>query len=308
MKKICIFTVFLVLVSMLTACSVHQHEALSAWDRDVDSHWHPCDCGEKVELAPHELDGESCTVCGSQISDFGDSVYVYNYNDHGDEIRCSAYENGKLISDTSTEYEYDEAGNYVSVKYYDNDALYQEDLYRVNSSGENTVYQSTWYTDLYFTMVSEYDENGNEISLLQYDNGTLITENYHTYNLDENGEFYLYETVTKTDDGNKTVTTYNSRGDEISLVSFYDGTQGEAYLYDYQYDEEDRIIYKSITKDGMLFGEEFYGVVDLDDGWYTYVSKYVSHNPDGTMIVEEFNENDEMINQYRCDKEGNVIE
>ena len=70
------------------AAPVHTHAPLEGWDRNATEHWHNCECGEKLDTAAHELDDlSSCTVCGSEIIDWGDGTFdVYNYDENGSTV------------------------------------------------------------------------------------------------------------------------------------------------------------------------------------------------------------------------------
>ena len=42
------------------------HSPSAVWSSDADSHWHACTregCGEKVDLAGHSFENDTCTVC-----------------------------------------------------------------------------------------------------------------------------------------------------------------------------------------------------------------------------------------------------
>ncbi len=319
MRKITVFlAAMLAVLLMISGCKQNQPEDTKPthapqtqlqWDRDAKEHWRPGADGEKLDAAAHTLEEDVCTVCGSGIVDFGESVYVYNYNEHEDQIRNSAYENGVLVTDWVTEYEYDDAGNYVSVKYYENGTLYQVDGYTVNADGENVIFKCTNYFEGSYT-TTEYDEHGNASIDYCYDADGVQTEEIHyEYELDENGDYYIFRsTYADLQNNTTTVECFNVQGDVISNVFYQGEEQVEASYYEYRYDEEGRTIYVGTSDDKMLLEEVFYGVFEETDGWYTYMQKYVIYKEDGTKTVTEFNENEEPINKTVYDAEGNVIQ
>ncbi len=49
----------------------HEHE-FGEWQSDEDRHWKECDCGERQEEGPHNLDGNNdCTVCKAHCATSG---------------------------------------------------------------------------------------------------------------------------------------------------------------------------------------------------------------------------------------------
>lgn len=53
-------------VLSLAACGEHTHSFdNSKWEKDVNNHWHQCECGEKSNIAPHIDDNNdgNCDVC-----------------------------------------------------------------------------------------------------------------------------------------------------------------------------------------------------------------------------------------------------
>ena len=120
MKKITIyFVVFVMLVSMLAGCenhkNEHEHVAVSAWDRDVDSHWRLCECGEKAESGQHVIKNDVCTVCGTFFHFSSWSINLQNLDENGHNVRVSDYKPDDpscLEKESVTEYEYFEAEKY----------------------------------------------------------------------------------------------------------------------------------------------------------------------------------------------------
>jgi hypothetical protein len=319
MRKLTVFVAaMLAVLLMISGCTHNQpddsqpsdvHQAQSQWDRDANEHWRTGADGEKLDAAAHTLEEDVCTVCGSGIIDFGESVYVYNYNEYDDQIRNSAYENGVLVTDWITEYEYDGSGNYVTVKNYENGTLYQVDAYTMNADGENVICKSTNYSEGSY-VTTEYDEHGNASADYCYDADGVQTEEIHyEYELDENGDYYIFRsTCADLQNNTTTVESFNVQGDVISNVYYLGEEQVEASYYEYRYDEEGRTIYKSTSDDEMLLEEVFYGVFEETDGWYTYMQKSVIYNEDGTKSVTEYDENEDPISKTDYDAEGNVID
>ena len=93
----------------------HVHEA-ETWERNLSEHWQICGCGEAFGLEAHDLgDDVVCTVCGSEIWDFGDGTgSVCDYDEAGECIRWTEYDvDGNVTFDERSEIEYDADGNKV---------------------------------------------------------------------------------------------------------------------------------------------------------------------------------------------------
>jgi hypothetical protein len=116
MKKIGIYLiVFVMLVSLFAGCEQHKHVAVSDWDRDVDSHWRLCDCGEKIEMGQHVIEEDVCTTCGTFFH-FGSSlIRLQNLDENGHNVRVSDYKADDpscIEKESVTKYEYVDAGKY----------------------------------------------------------------------------------------------------------------------------------------------------------------------------------------------------
>ena len=171
MKKIIAMLMALVMIAAMTACSSHTHTEDENWKADSTGHWKVCkECGEKTQTGDHILNDESkCTVCASDIMTWDDSVSVYSYDKYDNIIRMAEYDaDGKLISETVNEYEYDTNGNITKGKEYIDGKLSSETEYTV-SDGESISAKYTQYNEDGSKFVNEYDSYGNVIVLIDYD-------------------------------------------------------------------------------------------------------------------------------------------
>ena len=70
----------------------HVHTAVGNWERDHKNHWQFCECGEKINEGPHEMDGDRCNICSSDIWDFGDYISVDTYFDDGSSYISTSFD------------------------------------------------------------------------------------------------------------------------------------------------------------------------------------------------------------------------
>ena len=75
------------------------HDPSTAWSHDESSHWHKCqnNCGEKLDLAPHdssgpatETDPEVCTVCGYVIQAAAGHTHNFSCQDESERYLKAA--------------------------------------------------------------------------------------------------------------------------------------------------------------------------------------------------------------------------
>ena len=71
----------------------------------------------------------------------------YEYNDHGDEVRSQSWENGKLVSDITSEYTYDEQGKVI---------LETSEFWSLRTKDDGSTEELTFTTSNQYT----YDEHG----------------------------------------------------------------------------------------------------------------------------------------------------
>ncbi len=98
---------------------------------------------------------------------------VYEYNEHGDNVREIAYDaEGNIVYEYRYEYGYDENDNIIWEKIYDGERLTYEATYVVIETEEEYIY--------YMSSTSEYAEDGSKL-VIEYDhNGKVISEKEYT--------------------------------------------------------------------------------------------------------------------------------
>ena len=308
---------------------VHTHTA-DTWERDFSEHWQICECGEIFNQAAHAL-GEDlfCTDCGSEVWDYGDgSGCVYNYSEYGDWTRMTDYDaDGNVLFEQIFEIEYDAGGSKLLEKIYTDGVLTEDWEY-----GENSVpKKGTFYSDDGTWSVNEYDESGNCVHTVSYTAEDVIeAETFSEYMEDADGWFYESKYTVVFSDGERHVTERNEYGDQTSWsVYLADGTLDTAFISEHTYDENGNLLWEktdyngervdetvyTYDEDGNLLLEELtstdgsaylceYQVIE--DDWVQCVREVLT-DVDGTYIVREYDEYEEVISEIRYDAAGNEI-
>jgi len=252
------------------AAPAHTHAAPEGWDRNATEHWHTCECGEKLDAAAHALDDMNvCTVCGSEIIDWGDGTFnVYDYDETGAAIRDSSFsKGGELLMEYVYEREYDADGNPVLEKMIVDGVLCTEASY---TTDENGTWQ-TGYTDYYedgSKVIAAYNIDG-EITHSQHFNadGVMELESFTEYAYTDNGESYGAKYTEITADGEKLYAEYNQYED-VTLRQKWapDGTLTYSEDYEYGYNDEGNRIWVKEYRDGRLI-YEILGYMEVYDDY-----------------------------------------
>lgn len=279
-------------LAVLSACG-HTHTATGDWDRDAKEHWQLCECSEKMEVAAHELDDESvCSVCGSEVWDYGDSADVYNYDENGNMLRSTSFDaEGSVVSETIWEYTYDEDGNMQQVKIYTDGVLTEEEFYAAGEDGEFYKESIMMYHEDGSKTKNAYDANGNVIYMASYNaDGKVEHESWSEYAQTEDGEFYEAKVESTYEDGSKMVCEYTEYGDPITRVSYYaDGTVDFEERYEREYNEDGDMLWEKTYRDGVLFHEivSYASGSDESSSW-RYIEKEIDYYEDGTKLTTEY--------------------
>ncbi len=320
MKKL--FSIAFVLIlalAMLSGCSESEEPGTlpeeipeENWDRDAFEHWQNGENGEKLNTAEHEI-GEDwvCAVCKSEIIDWSDGSYdVMNYDENHNILRQSTYASDGTVTEFTTEYVYDENGNIISSKGYENGVLYTEDEYMIDPDGNQIQTRSTMYLSDGLKQVTEY--NGPEIARIDtyYADGSLYYESVHEYALSDDGMYYL-SGITETDHSQEITYEYKYN-EQNDCIAFTEYNSDKMVVYtettEYEYNEEGWTVYKKSTVNGLPSEEIHYGIFDDGEGGrWTYYEKHIVYNADGSYTVFEHDENDEIINETSFDANGNEI-
>ena len=312
-------------LAMLTGCAEtgessgskpdpsHTHTALAEWDRDAKEHWHLCECGEKLEVAAHELnDMQFCETCRSDIWDCGDGMYeVYTYDEAGQVLRSTSYDaDGNIISESRHVYEYDENGNVLSSQYYEGDNLLQAEEFALTEDGETYLIKSTGYQADGSAFVNEYDPEGNVIAVYGYDTeGTVIYETHSEYAYTEDGGCYESK-ATEYDHktGVKLVCEYNEYEDILTRVEYdFDGTVQYEESYEREYNEDGDMLWEKTYRDGKLTYEIVGYVTQSEDGMsWRYPEQTISYEEDGGKVVSKYGDNGEVETETYYNADGTV--
>lgn len=265
------------------------------WQRDLTSHWRLDESGAVTDLAPHTLDDMLlCSVCGSEIIDFGDgSGDVINYDAQDNIVRYTSFQaDGSISYESLHQLTYDDNGHLTLDVEYVNGVLACETSYTVDADGFYPLpVKSTYYNDDGSFSVNDYDEHGNVIrSAIMEADGTVSYEAIGEFVLGEEGWYYEARNTASFADGTSFYTEYNQYGDMIRTINKEpDGTIWADDVYEYEYTEEG--IRKGCKQYsfGVLVMESFCN----SDG---YIVKEIEYLEDGSTIV------------YEYDEEGNATE
>ncbi len=248
-----------------------------------------------------------------------ESAAGYTYDSEGNKLTDEIYEDGVLIS--SAEYDYDSDG--MTFKKYETE--HYEDgskcVYEYNENGDSTGYEvydeNGTKTESYR---SEYitDEKGDLIGEKVYQDGELWQEMKYASGNDGTEDYlYITEMVNYAEDGSRTVEVYDENGETVKELG-YDAEGKKLYDYELKYIYDRAANLTAIEKiengevkqeveyeynsDGDLISEKTYeGEKLIKESQYittdefTYESKVVVYNEDGTTTVQEYDEYGELI-------------
>ena len=313
------FILVLALMLVLSACSANEPEVTevpedATWDRNFSEHWINGENGEKLNVGEHELDEIwLCSVCGSEIIDWGDGFFdVYNYDDQGNLERHSSYSSdGECIDDYQNIFEYDESGNVIYLKVYQNGSICGESEFSYSSEG--WTYESrctTYYSEGNYT-VEEYNENGSNLFFRDFDaEGNLVTESINDFAPDQYGYEYLAKsTTTDYSTGFEYINQYNEHND-LTRIEEYDDAKNLIHdeSREYEYDEEGRRSHVKTYLGGVITSEVIFGYAEDESGWWSYYDTEITYSEDGSYTVCKYNENDELLSKVHYDANGNPVE
>lgn len=298
-------------LTVLSACGGHTHTAEEGWDRNAKEHWQVCECGEKMEVAAHELDEmDICTVCGSEVWDFGDSADVYNYDENGNMLRSTSYDaEGNVVTETIREHTYDADGNVQQVTIYTDGVLIEEEFYAAGEDGEFYLESIMMYHEDGSKTENEYDENGNVTYMASYNADDEIEhESWSEYAQTEDGEFYEAKVTESYEDGTKLVAEYNQYEDIVTRV-MYDANGAVVYeeRYEREYNEEGDPLWEKEYEDGVLIREIPYYISGSDEDMsWRCPGKTIDYYEDGTKLVTEYNENGDLGKEITYNADDSV--
>lgn len=298
MRKITALSLCLVLCLGMAGCSAHHDHT---WSYDAKNHWCDCECGKQIEPLPHNLYENICIACGVKVLDFGDTKYVEAYDDHGSIKTSAEYDTyGTLIHEMQYEWEYDHNGNPTRRLSYANGTLSEEVTYQpcLRTDVEVCKKDSIDYFEEGCRKMWLYDEYGYPLSGTTYlADGSVSTQDTYENTYDDQGN--LLKRVCFID-GVRTWETRSILGPDGNLydsatISYKaDGSIAFDRIYDYKFDDQGNLCYRSQSSGGVIVGELFFEV-GADGRIHTALG--IAYREDGTKSDE-----------YIYDDRGNQIQ
>ncbi len=178
--------------------------------------------------------------------------YVTFYNEIGNVTKEIYYDqDGEVSYECTHEYTFDDRGNMLSEKEYEDGTLRREYEYSYSTSDPDRTYMSkrTDYlngspnrVEIYnenretiseieydadgkvihtHTFEYEYDDNGKLLKRHEYENGRLIETRENVYYPDGSGETYFSKNIMYYEDGSYRVIVYNTHGSIVSDTHYF---------------------------------------------------------------------------------------
>lgn len=285
----------------LGALAEHIHTP-GAWDRDGKHHWRGCECGEKLELAAHQLEDGRCLICGSEVWVYEDGgTDVYNYDDHGETIRSTYYNpQGQAEYDYHYVITYDASGSKTASQTYQDGMLVEEGIYTVDADGWSLPVKITSYLEDGSWSTNEFNEIGGVVKAETYSaQGTLIAQESIEYLPEESGGGYV---LTGFMEGGSTYRTAYDHYGNCVFNGYYeaDGTVISEFTMEYAYDAQG-----NRTQDKTYAGERLISENTYVNG---YTVSSVEYMEDGSRCVYEYDEMGNTVKHTLYDAQGQVME
>ena len=274
------------------------------WERDGLYHWQLDASGATLNKSAHDAgDDWMCSICGSEILDWGDGFYdVTDYDAYGNVLRLSSYDDTNALAYESIHlYTYHEEGVVLKDMEYIDGVLYGENLYTIGAEGEQIPVRSTSWNEDGTTSVNEYDEHGNRIRAVIYTaDGAVTFETISEFALDDNGWYYECKTTSRFDSGETFYTETNQYGDLVRTLNTYaDGTAWADEAYEHAYEGFSKVWSKQYSF-GRLSREESFD----DEG---NCIQEVEHLEDGGRIVYDYNEHGDVASVTTYAADGSIL-
>ena len=306
MKKIIALLLCPALCLSMVACSaVHDH----TWSYNSQSHWCDCECGKQIESLPHNLYENVCVACGAKVLDFGDTKYVEDYDDHGSLKTSAEYDAyGTLVHEMQYEWEYDNNGNPTRRLAYANGILSEEVTYQL--IGEDVrPKECTEYFEGGRT-VWDYDEYGHPLSGTTYQaDGSVSTQDTYENTYDDQGN--LLRRVSYTDGvriwETESVVTPGGELLESAVIRYNaDGSIAFDRIYDYRFDDQGNLSYRSQRSGGVIVNEHYY---ETDENGRVRKVREIAYREDGTKSDEYlFDEQGRQTQHIEYNADGSIKE
>lgn len=257
-------------------------------------------------------DGESRIIRNTSYFENGE-YYVTEYDAYGDFTQTVSYSaEGEILSASYYEYAIDSNGERYEAK---NTDIYTEGDKMVAEYNEygDTIYRAMYDADGALTREDVweygYNEDGDPMWQKQYTDGFLAYEIVsYIIESDDSGYYMCYpETIIDyEEDGSKLVSEYGSNS-HVSRETHYlaDGSIDYVREYVYELDEAGNWSRVQIFENDRLVMETEYALHE-EWGW-TYKARTTEYLEDGTIIVCEYDENEELVSETHYDTEGNEV-
>ena len=265
----------------------HTHTAV-LWDRDVNTHWQNCDCGETFNVGDHTL-GEDivCTECGSEVWMYDSGAEVYNYTENGEFLRITAYDpDGAVVQDMRWDYEYDADGNCTKVTSYYDDVPVEVTEYHIGAAEGEAAYTRTVYYDDGTTSVGEFTEYGETIRNTEYAADGTESVRMESEFAEVDGTRYVAKELTYYSGVLGLIREYNQYGDDLLFREVDEnGNTVSEMSHEYTYSADGIKENSKFFVNGVLVQDDFYTFVENDFGGDVVNTRGLYYNEDGT--VEE---------------------
>lgn len=287
MRKITALLLCLVLCLGMAACNAfHDH----TWSFDAKNHWCDCECGKQIEPLPHNLYKNVCSACGVKVLDFGDTRYVESYDEHGSVKTATEYDtNGNVLQDAYYEWEYDQDGNPMRRVEYVNGTLHEETTYQpcLRDDLEFCAKERVEYLEEGCRDVSTYNEYGHLLSSTTYlADGSVSTQSTFENTYDDQGNLLRMVAYTDGVCTRETQSIVAPNGELLESAEIHynaDGSIASDKIYDYRFDDQGNLCYRSKTSGGVIVNERYY---ELDPVGKVYRSFEIAYREDGTKSDE----------------------
>ena len=236
--------------------------------------------------------------------DGGKTVVEYDFM--GNITHAQHYNaDGTMASESFSEYAYDDNGDSYEVRCTEIDADGSKWLAEYNQYEDVTLRQA-WEPDgtvkYIETFEYDYNEDGDRLWVKEYQNGTLIYEILGYAEVTDADGWYRFPetTVDYYENGTKLV-TFHGIDSEPAIKTWYNaaGEVVHELTFTYEYDNEGHRTRMLTYDEEELIMESVY---KLDSSGWTYLALETEFRPDGTKLVREYDENEEIISETEYGK------
>ena len=302
-KLLCILTLCLLLIAILSGCSdireiwdilqnldastpsesstptapPHVCQAGDTLSMNRVSHYYTCTCGQMMNEEDHNLVDQTCTICSAKLSaeEIQGLHYLWLSDEKENVIRTQAYYVHELLRTYTFEYTYGEDGKILGKKSYADGVIYDS---------------STWDADGNVLTEDEYDTEGTLTKAYRHerafdDNDLLLT--MRTYCND----ILVYEYTMTPESLTATENKYRENGSALSTTQYtYDRSGVLTQELRYQY--------------GVLAHKLEYAV----QNGTVYPQKEYIYDADGNYTFQLYDLKGELLAKQHLDTNGNPVD